>query len=104
MTRFSALVAAALFITPMAGTAREAKQIRYPDYHGGKLTFAYLGDIWVSDEDGKNVQRLTVHKARDVYPRFAPDGRSIAFSSDREGSMDVYVMNALEYRRLCLIR
>jgi tricorn protease len=66
--------------------------VRYPDYHAGKVAFAYLGDIWTADEDGKNLQRLTVHKARDVYPRFSPDGRSIAFSSDREGNMDVYLI------------
>ena len=33
-----------------------------------------------------------MHTARDIYPRFSPDGRSIAFSSDREGNMDVYVI------------
>ena len=64
----------------------------YPDYHAGKIAFAYLGDIWTADEDGKNIQRLTVHKARDIHPRFSPDGRSIAFSSDREGNMDVYLI------------
>ena len=47
-------------------TAREARLVRYPDFHDGKVAFAYLGDIWPADEDGKNVQRLTVHKARDV--------------------------------------
>ena len=56
-------------------TAREAKLVRYPDYHAGKVAFAYLGDIWTADEDGKNIQRLTVHKGRDIYPRFSPDGR-----------------------------
>ena len=35
-----------------------------------------------------------MHKARDIDPRFSPDGRSIAFSSDREGNMDVYVIPA----------
>ena len=49
-------------------TAREAKLVRYPHYHDGKVAFSYLGDIWTADEDGKNVQRLTVNKARDVYP------------------------------------
>jgi tricorn protease len=73
-------------------SAREAKLVRYPDYHAGKVAFAYLGDIWTADEDGKNVQRLTVHTARDINPRFSPDGRSIAFSSDREGNMDVCVI------------
>ena len=42
-------------------SAREAKLVRYPDYHAGKVAFAYLGDIWTADEDGKNIQRLTVH-------------------------------------------
>ena len=75
-----------------SATAREAKLVRYPDYHDGKVAFAYLGDIWTADEDGKNIQRLTVHTARDIHPRFSPDGRSIAFSSDREGNMDVYLI------------
>jgi tricorn protease len=72
--------------------AGEARLVRYPDYSHGKITFAYLGDIWTADEDGKNIERLTVHTARDVYPKFSPDGQSIAFSSDREGNMDVYVI------------
>ena len=75
-----------------SATAGEAKLVRYPDYHGGKVAFCYLGDIWTADEDGKNVNRLTVHAARDLHPRFSPDGRTIAFSSDREGNMDVYLI------------
>src|SRR5271165_2176356 len=92
MTRsiFLGLVVAAGL--PGSTTAREAKLVRYPDYHGGKIAFSYLGDIWTADEDGKNINRLTVHTARDVHPRFSPDGRFIAFSSDREGNMDVYLI------------
>ena len=75
-------------------SAGEAKLVRYPDYHNGKIAFAYLGDIWTADENGKNIERLTVHTARDFNPRFSPDGRFIAFSSDREGNMDVYVIPA----------
>ena len=37
---------------------------------------------------------LTVHKGRDIYPKFSPDGQSIAFSSDREGNLDIYVIPA----------
>jgi tricorn protease len=71
---------------------REAKLVRYPHYHQGRIVFTYLGDIWTADEDGKNIRRVTVHKARDVYPRFSPDGRWIAFSSDRDGNLDVFVI------------
>jgi tricorn protease len=72
--------------------AREVKLARHPDYHNGKIVFSYLGDIWMADESGKNPIRLTVHKARDVYPRFSPDGKWIAFSSDRAGNYDVYII------------
>src|SRR5262245_62790005 len=72
----------------------DVKLLRHPNYHNGKVAFSYLGDIWVANEDGSNVQRLTVHKARDIYPRFSPDGKWIAFSSNRYGNYDVFVMPA----------
>jgi tricorn protease len=76
-------------VTAMAGQAR---LVRYPHYHQGRIVFTYLGDIWTANEDGSNVQRLTVHRARDVYPKFSPDGRFIAFSSDRNGNLDVFII------------
>ena len=87
---------ACLFIAcaPMAAYGRDARLVRYPHYHQGRIVFTYLADIWTADENGQNVRRITVHKARDVYPRFSPDGRWIAFSSDRNGNLDVYVIPA----------
>ncbi len=79
---------------PLAASAREARLVRYPHYHQGRIVFTYLADIWTADENGQNVRRITVHKARDVYPRFSPDGRWIAFSSDRNGNLDVYIIPA----------
>src|SRR5499433_3227752 len=86
--------AIALFIFSLTSFAfgREAKLVRYPSYSNGRIAFTYLGDIWVADENGGNVQRLTVNKARDVYPRFSPDGKWIAFSSDRNGNLDVFII------------
>lgn len=88
------LAFAILFVMclPLAASSREVKLVRYPHYHQGKIVFTYLGDIWLADETGQNVQRLTVHQARDIYPRFSPDGKWIAFSSNRDGNYDVYVM------------
>jgi tricorn protease len=72
--------------------AREAKVVRSPSYHDGKVAFSYLGDIWTAKEDGSGIVRLTANKARDLNPRFSPDGKTIAFSSDREGGLDVYLI------------
>ena len=84
--------------------AREAKLTRYPTYHDGKVAFSYLGDIWTAREDGTSISRLTVNKARDLYPKFSPDGKTLAFSSDREGSLDVFTMPVAggEVKRLTL--
>jgi tricorn protease len=71
---------------------REARLVRYPHYHNGRVVFSYLGDVWTADENGQNVQRLTVNRARDVYARFSPDGKWIAFSSDRNGNLDVFII------------
>src|SRR5436305_5479520 len=87
-------IAAILFLlaTPIVALAREAKLVRYPHYHQGKIAFSYLGDVWTAEENGKDPHRLTVNPARDVYPRFSPDGKWIAFSSDRNGNLDVYLL------------
>ena len=81
-----------LLVAGSVALAAPVRLARHPDYHAGKITFSYLGDIWVANEDGSNPLRITDHTARDVYPRFSPDGRWIAFSSNRHGNYDVYVI------------
>jgi tricorn protease len=92
MKKIYPLLLLATFLLSSAVFGREARLVRYPNYNAGRVTFSYLGDVWVANEDGSNVQRLTVHKARDVYPKFSPDGKWIAFSSDRNGNLDVYLI------------
>jgi tricorn protease len=90
-------LAFALCLTLAGATLVSAQAVRiprHPDAHDGKIVFSYLSDLWVVNEDGSNPRRLTVHTARDVWPRYSPDGKWIAFSSDRYGNMDVFVMPA----------
>ena len=95
MKKTTTLFALAIFLfAAISAFGREARLVRYPHYHNGRIVFSYLGDIWTADENGQNVQRLTVNRARDVYGRFSPDGKWIAFSSDRNGNLDVYLIPA----------
>ena len=83
-------------VIALAGAAAAApiKFARYPHVANGKMVFSYHNDIWIANEDGTNPVRLTAHIARDTYPRLSPDGRWVAFSSNRMGNDDVYVMPA----------
>ena len=92
-----AVVGALMLVLAFAGSTRTASPIRlarHPDYHSGRIAFSYLGDIWLAREDGTATRRLTDHRAREVYPRFSPDGHSVAFSSNRYGNYDVFVVSA----------
>ncbi len=88
-----ALLTAISLLLPVIGSA-QTKLLRYPTYSKGKVAFSYLGDIWTANENGTDVHRVTVNRARDQYPRFSPDGQWIAFSSSRDGNYDVYVVAA----------
>ena len=59
-------------------------------------------EIYVMNPDGSGQRRLTNEKAADNTPAFSPDGRRIAFVSQRGGGRDIYVMNAdgTEQKRL----
>ena len=89
-----AAVAAALVLplAPAPLCAAPVRLARHPDYHAGKITFSYLGDIWTANEDGTDVHRLTDNLARETFPRFSPDGKWIAFASNRYGNYDVFVI------------
>src|SRR5262245_4525558 len=88
---------AAILMFASTSLPRGATQIRLarqPDYHAGRIAFSYLGDIWTAGETGSNPERLTDHRSHDMYPRFSPDGKWIAFSSNRYGNNDVFVVPA----------
>ncbi|MCH8275274.1 MAG: PD40 domain-containing protein [Armatimonadetes bacterium] len=72
------------------------KRARYPSLSPAaeRLAFSYQGDIWVVPVGGGNAERLTVHPANESMPRWSPDGDWIAFSSERNGSMDIFAMSA----------
>src|SRR4051794_8296522 len=90
------IVAAAAVAMALAcalpAAADPVRLARHPDYHAGRVAFSYLGDIWTANEDGTAIHRLTDNIAREVYPRFSPDGKWIAFASNRYGNYDVFVM------------
>src|SRR5437870_78582 len=97
MMRFRNALPAALAIFWVVASAHAQEPIRFsrtPDISpDGKLVaFSYLGDIWVVEAIGGVARHVTMHEKHDIYPVFSPDGRHLAFSSNRHGSYDVFVV------------
>ncbi|MEH6711022.1 MAG: amidohydrolase, partial [Paraglaciecola polaris] len=60
---------------------------------GEQLVFDMLGDIYITSINGGDALPLTQDFAWNIQPTFSPDGKKIAFISDRDGISNVWVMN-----------
>lgn len=86
------LIASLLFFT-MGITAQDAPLwLRYPAISpdGNEIAFTYKGDIFKVPTTGGRAIQLTSHSAHDTQPIWSPDGKTIVFSSNREGGFDLY--------------
>ena len=74
--------------------AREGRLLRFPDIHKDKVAFVYGGDIWIASTGGGVARRITTHPGRELFPKFSPDGKWIAFTGQYDGNFNVYVIPA----------
>src|SRR5580704_15148613 len=65
-----------------------------PSPDGKQIVFDLLGDLYLVSTAGGEAKRLTEGPAWDCQPRFSPDGKQIAFISDRSGSDNLWIVNA----------
>ncbi len=59
---------------------------------GSKVVFSYDSDLWIVASKGGQAFRLTAMDGAELYPRFSPNGKWVAFSSMRNGNSDVYII------------
>jgi tricorn protease len=67
--------------------------LRYPDIHGDKVVFVYGGDLWLADAAGGTARRLTSDRGEELFPKFSPDGRQVAFTGQYSGTRQVHVID-----------
>jgi tricorn protease len=81
-------------LTFASAAAAQTKLLRFPAIHGDKVAFTYAGDIWIAPVTGGTATRLTAHPGVEVFAKFSPDGKWIAFTGQYDGDEQVYVVPA----------
>lgn len=61
---------------------------------GDKIAFCYKGDVYVVNAQGGKALQITTNAAYDGDPVWSPDGKQIAFATDRNGNFDIYLVSA----------
>jgi len=87
----SVTLACCIVAAPLA-SAESTRLLRQPALSARHVAFAYGGDLWIVDRAGGEARRLTSTPAVESDPHFSPDGRTLAFSSNRSGVPAVYVL------------
>jgi tricorn protease len=96
---FRSLLLAVLLLVCVVSTSAQASRtddlarlLRFPDIHGDMIAFVYAGDIWTVPSVGGTARRLTSHAGLELFPKFSPDGRWIAFSGEYDGTRQIFVI------------
>jgi tricorn protease len=71
-----------------------AGMLRYPDVSETHIVFSYANDLWLVPRSGGVATPLASPAGRERFPRFSPDGQSIAFVGNYEGNNDLYTIAA----------
>ncbi len=78
--------------SPFAQSLPEGRLLRFPDVSRDKIAFSYGGDLWLVSREGGTAQRITSHPGQELFAKFSPDGKWIAFTGQYDGNYNVYLM------------
>lgn len=94
------LGAAAVMLSLAAGAVRvgaevrpHAGMLRYPDVSQTHIVFVYANDLWLAPREGGTAIPLASPRGQELYPRFSPDGQTIAFVGNYDGNRDLYTIS-----------
>lgn len=85
-------IAMMLIAMTTQASAEEARLLRFPTTNGTDVVFTYAGDLYKAPLAGGEAVRLTSHVGYEMFARFAPDGKTIAFTGQYDGNTEVYTL------------
>jgi len=76
------------------GAQEESGLLRFPAIYNDHVIFSYAGDLYTVSKDGGTARKLTNDTGYEMFARFSPDGKNIAFTAQYDGNTEVYMMPA----------
>ena len=73
----------------------DAKLIQTPDVSETHICFTFGDDLWIVGKEGGNATKLSSPVGRETNPKFSPDGTTVAFQANYDGSNDIYTIPTL---------
>jgi tricorn protease len=70
----------------------ETRLLRFPAIHGNQIVFSYADDLYTVSSKGGTARKLTTDIGYEMFARFSPDGKQIAFTAQYDGNTEVYLM------------
>jgi len=87
------LTVIAMLLMVLVSAQNEARLMRFPTIHGNQIVFTYAGDLYSVDKTGGMARKLTNDEnGYEMFARFSPDGKQIAFTGQYDGNTEVYLM------------
>ncbi len=94
MKRLTLATMISLLIGTLHSIAQEARLLRFPTIYNDRVVFSYAGDLYEVNKNGGTARRLTSHIGYEMFARFSPDGKHIAFTGQYDGNTEVYLISA----------
>ncbi|KAA0231731.1 protease [candidate division KSB1 bacterium] len=86
------MMAALLLLALPLVAQEEARLLRFPAISDDQIVFTYAGDLYSVATTGGLARKLTNHPGYEMFARFSPDGKSIAFTAQYDGNTEVFLM------------
>ena len=94
--RLLPLAVLALLASQLLPAQDETRLLRFPAIHGNQIVFTYAGNLYTVTSSGGVARRMTDGTGFEMFARFSPDGKTIAFTGQYDGNTEVYAMPAGE--------
>jgi tricorn protease len=86
------LTLSAAALPAVAEVEPHAGMLRYPDVSASHIAFLYANDLWLVPREGGQAVPLASPPGEEQYPRFSPDGATLAFMGNYDGDIDLYTV------------